>query len=146
MKIYIDREKRPYVEKMKKICKLLTDSKKEITIYDLLWLPVIFKEPLMVLGPERIRALGYQKNILYEEINNILKEAAVKDLIIKKFRIGGRYLRKEIKLGLENIFKEVRYNKTPVSTYILKIFNVTQCKFIDSEGKESRGYIINSIK
>lgn len=147
LKNYIDNnEGKTYVEKMKKICKVLLDKSKGVSVHDLTWLPTTLKEPIMILGPERIKALGYQKSVLYEEIENITKETIIREMIIEKFRIGGKYLRRDIKKYLGLIFKEVKYKKTPVSTYILKVFDVIPCKLTDLNGKESRGYIIKSIK
>jgi hypothetical protein len=147
LKEYIDKNQgKTYVDKMKRICRILLDKSKGVTVHDITWLPTTLKEPIMVLGPERVRALGYQRSILYEEIENRTKENIIRDKIIGRFRVGEKYLRRDIKKYLDTIFKEVKYKKTPVSTYILNIFDVIPCKLTDLDGKESRGYIIKSIK
>ena len=81
-----------FESKIKSICEFLLNPKWFGTIHvsDLYWLPLNVRNYLLLLGPEKIRAIGYAESSIRKEIkNNILSEdLGLKQSLIDNFLIG----------------------------------------------------------
>ena len=132
--------------KMKSICDLLLDNLCPITMDDLMWIQNRFKEPLLLLGAERIKALGYKEKDLKEEIENLKKEKIIGEDLIEIFKVGNKYPAWYISEILKQVFKDRFYNKRPTASFIKRFFYVSRCKSKTRDGRECLGYKIIKIK
>ena len=106
-------------------------------------LPYNYSKYLTTLGPDRCRANGYHLT----EIKNEFESTYLKDLdslkskILSEFKVGGRYLRSDIKEKLKNIYKSESYSKTPKANDLEDYFEIKECK-ISKDGKKSAAFEI----
>lgn len=142
----LDRLEGRYFDKMKSICDLLLDKSKDIIMDDLMWISNRFKEPLLLLGPERIKALGYKEDRLKLELENIKKEKIIGEDLIEIFKVGNKYPAWYISEILKQVFKDRFYNKRPTASFIKRFFYVSRCKSKTRDGRECLGYKIIKIK
>lgn len=131
--------------KLKRVCDIILNPSNPIDLKDLDWLPNSIKEPLDRLGPERIKALGYNLSEIQEEILYLDLELTIKNEALKKFRLGERYPRWYIKEFLNKLAKELGCKKTFTATHILNFFEVEKC-WIGKKEDQRRGYKIIKIK
>ena len=101
-----------------------------------------------LLGPEKIKALGYYETELKRELNNVSRKSeTLVPYLIDKFKIGERYTLKFIKSELKLIYESLGITKTPKASDLEEYFNVRSVKFYDSiTKKRDSGYEIISLK
>lgn len=138
---------RTYRDKMGKICKVLLDETNNLELNDLVWLPRDFRKPLEILGPERIRALGYHKFKVENELMNVEAEILIYNEMKKMFKVGEKYPHWYVTEVLKKLFKEYNYQKPPLAaTHMRKVFYTSRCKMKTRDGKECRGFKIIGYK
>jgi hypothetical protein len=133
---------------MKLVCSLLLgEFRGRISISDLTWVPRTFKNYLNSLGPEKIRALGYEELELKSEISNRNKSNEAWEDISKEFIPGNKYSLKYIKEKLRIIYKNLNITKTPKATDLENYFNLQEVLISDPITKKRvKGYLILSLK
>lgn len=95
-----------------------------------------------LLGPEKIKACGYQKSKC-SLATTTLVSSSVKDEILKEFDEGSRISFTSIKQKLTEIYKNLEYNKTPKASDLEEYFNVKPCQITNKEtGKRDNGFEI----
>ena len=132
-------------EKYKYLCSL----SESVVLVILSHLPSSFQNYYTVLGPNRIRALGYNVTKIREDYEAVLgnQEIDIKSVIINEFLIGGRYTKTYIKEKLSSIYSSLGYSKTPKATDLEDYFEVSVCRIPNKEtGKRDSGYQIIKIK
>jgi hypothetical protein len=139
-----------FESKIKSICEFLLNPKwyGKVHVSDLYWLPLNVRNYLLLLGPERIKAVGYAEASIRKEIkNNILSEdLGLKQSLVDNFLIGEKYSLKIIKEGLSKIYSRYGITKTPKATDLEEYFNVKKCTIYPKDGKKTNGYEIISLK
>ena len=77
---------------------------------------------------------------------DVSKESELSSVVYKKFQIGSRYTLKEIKLVLQNIYRDLGITSKPKATDLDKYFNLTRTKFSDPKTKKRiEGYLLNNL-
>ena len=131
-----------FYDKMKLLCNNELNKDTVITLLD--YIPLTYKTFYLSLGPERCKALGYNKTLIDRElalqkfdINNMIPE------IHNTFKVGEIYSLADIKEKLKKIYSSSNYNKTAKATDIEFYFDISEyTKRVD--GKKVRCYkIIN---
>ena len=96
-----------------------------------------------VLGPERIKALGYNYSRCMNELRSMLvfSEPDYENEIYKSFSVGDFYSKADIKIKLQNIYESCNGNPNTVkkANEISKYFTVKE-KMIRIGGKRVAGY------
>lgn len=125
-------------------------SSDEIRKLVLFRIPVEFQNYYYILGPDRCRALGYQKSKLDNEIEmiNNKKSDTILSIISNSFQVSQRYTLKEIKERLGEIYSSLGLSKTPKAKDIEEYYEVKKIRFseINNEGKRDLGYELLNLK
>ena len=138
-----------FESKMRSICDFLLSSRwfNRIHISELYWLPLSQRNYLLLLGPERIKALGCKELSIKKELNNIEKStnSCLRSLILDAFIVGNKYTLKEVKDSLGLIYSQLGLFKTAKASDLEEIFNLKRCTIYLS-GAKLNGYEILGIK
>ena len=77
---------------------------------------------------------------------DISKNDELSSVVHKKFQVGSRYTLKEIKLVLQDIYRDLGITSKPKATDLDKYFNLTRTKFSDPKTKKRiEGYLLKSL-
>lgn len=139
-------ESRDFPNKMKLLCETdLTDLERGVLLDQL---PLTYKNYYETIGPERCKALGYNKTDLEKEYSDLQFDVSkISDEVYKTFEVGNKYLRTAIKETLENIYSSLGYNKTPKASDLEQYFELKTCQITNKlNGKKEHGFKIIKIK
>ena len=122
-----------FTDKMKYLCENSLDKKSLELI--LTQVPIDYLTYYTVLGPERIKALGYQKSRLENDLQNFKKSnlifPLVKEKIISDLKIGQKISLSDIKQELKEVYEYFNYERSPKATDILEIFEVREVSLFE---------------
>ena len=140
------KESKDFPNKMKLLCETnLTDLERGVLLDQL---PLTYKNYYETIGPERCKALGYNKTDLEKEYSDLQFDMSKLEVeIYKEFQIGNRYLRNIVKETLSTIYSSLGYNKTPKANDLEQYFEIKPCKVLNPEtNKREHGFEILRIK
>lgn len=129
--------------------KYLCSLPKDVALSILPQLPSIVQNYYIVLGPERIKALGYHITSMKKEYEGILgnQNIDIGEYIIKEFEIGKIYSKSEVKNKLRKLYDKVGYKETPRAVDLGNYFIIKNCMIRNKEtGKRDNCYEIIEIK
>jgi len=112
-------------------------------------LPESFTNYYVVLGPTRMKALGFNATDMRKEYEGIIgnQNIDIGSKIYESFRIGEKYTKTYIKNKLGTLYSEVGYKKTPKAVDLSDYFILNTCRINNEEtGKRDAGYLIVSKK
>ena len=143
MKIY--ETKKNMAEKFKLLCENEFSKEEMEVILSQLVDSDIVKSYYLILGPQKLRALGYNYTYIKNELGIVSFSSEVLiNTIYSNFKIGEKWKVSDIKEKLANLYKSISYNKTPKATDLEDFFEVKECKIsiTDKSGnkKRIRGY------
>ena len=104
------------------------------------------------LGPDRLRALAYNKTFIKKELNVMMfNPLLLQNHIYLDFKVGDKLSLAEIKLKLSNIYTEINYKKSPKAIDIEEFFNtrlvyITVVDTITGKKKQTKAYELLSKK
>ena len=130
---------------MREICNVLFMYPDKIFISDLEFLPRDWKNYLISLGPERIKALGYIESNLKKELLVYLSSDLLKKQFRETFEVGKRYTLKYLKESIGLIYQDNSVPKTPKASDLGDYFDLKKCSIFEN-GKKVNGYEILSLK
>lgn len=140
-----------YTDKMRLLCESGL-SEKALSLV-LSQIPPNYSTFYNTLGPERIKALGYQKSKLEKDLQDILNINSnfsdIQNKVLAEFHVGQKIPLAEIKQKLKDIYCEFNYNKTAKATDLIDFFEVSEClltRVVDGEKKRVKGYELLSKK
>ena len=112
---------------------------------------VDFSTYYQVLGPEKIRALSYQKSKLDLECTKLVNNSQVgtdniKNEFINTFKVDDKHTLSNIKKMVGELYKKLGLNKTPKAVDILDYFEVLKTRAKDDSGRFVAAYKILKIK
>ena len=97
-------------------------------------------------GTKGCSSLRYEEKNLELGMIDVSKESELSSVVHKKFQTGERYTLKEIKLVLQNIYRDLGITSKPKATDLDKYFNLTRTKFSDPKTKKRiEGYLLNNL-
>ena len=97
-------------------------------------------------GTKGCSSLRYEEKNLELGMIDVAKESELSSVVHKKFQTGERYTLKEIKLVLQNIYRDLGITSKPKATDLDKYFNLTRTKFSDPKTKKRiEGYLLKSL-
>lgn len=109
-----------------------------------------FKEYFTTLGPNRIKAVGYDTTILNKELKNLSLSEDLAEKVYNTFSLGKRYTSIYIKNELLKIYQEIGYSKTPIATDLKTWFKIKRVqintKIAKGVYKRDKGFEILSKK
>ena len=141
-----------FTDRMRYLCNNDFSDKKILNLV-LSQIPIDYSTFYNTLGPERIKALGYQKSKLEKDLQDILNINSnfsdIQNKVLVEFHVGQKIPLAEIKQKLKDIYCEFNYNKTAKATDLIEFFEVSEClltRVVDGEKKRVKGYEIISKK
>ena len=134
-------------EKMKMYCEFMDRYKGNKEVSDILYYKI--KDPNFgkyynFYGTPGCSARRYRKGLLELGMINISKESELSRSIYNKFQVNSRYTLKEIKSGLQDIYKDLGITSKPKATDLGKYFNVSEVKIPNNTGKRDKGYLLGN--
>jgi len=134
------KESKDFPNKMKLLCETdLTDLERGVLLDQL---PLTYKNYYETLGPERCKALGYNKTDLEKEYSDLQFDISkLQEEIYKEFQVSIRYSKSETKEKLSQIYSSLGYNKTPKANDLEEYFEIKECRVLNAEtGKRDAGF------
>ena len=136
-------------EKMKMYCEFMDKHKGNKEVSDIIYFKIKnldFRKYYNFYGSSGCKAKEYIKKNLELGMINISKSDELSSVVYKKFQIGSRYTLKEIKLVLQDIYRDLGITSKPKATDLEKYFSLTRVKFSDPKTKKRiEGYLLNSL-
>ena len=136
-----------YVQKMKFLCE--SKLPRHILEKILVQIPLEYSTYYRILGPDRIKALGYGRSELIRE-GKIILESQVggnkRNIIMSNFKIGDRFTLLEIKNKLKILYGENNIESSPKAKVLEDYFEVKKTKVKNPEGKFVDGYEILKLR
>ena len=97
-------------------------------------------------GTKGCSSLRYEEKNLELGMIDVSKESELSSVVHKKFQTGERYTLKEIKLALQDIYRDLGITSKPKATDLDKYFSLTRTKFSDPKTKKRiEGYLLKSL-
>ena len=136
-------------EKMRMYCEFMDKHQGSKEISDIIYYKIKnsdFRKYYNFYGTSGCSAKKYVKKLLEEGMINISKDDELSSVVHKKFQVGERYTLKEIKLVLQDIYRDLGITSKPKATDLDKYFNLTRTKFSDPKTKKRiEGYLLKSL-
>ena len=103
-----------------------------------------------VLGPNRLRALSYNKTFIKKELNVVMfNPLLLQNRIYQDFKVGDKLPLADIKSKLKNIYDEVSYKATPKASDLGNYFEIKESSMravVDGKKKVVKAYELLSAK
>lgn len=131
--LYEFERKTTYYDKMKLLCNTnLSKEALELILAQISEEDDI-KSHFLALGPEKIKALGYNMTKIRRELGIVIfnKELLI-NTIFTNFKIGDRMINSKIKEKLKSLYTSISYTAAPKATDLLDFFEIKKCKISDS--------------
>ena len=96
-------------------------------------------------GTSGCSAKKYQEKNLELGMIDVSKESELSSVVHKKFQVNSRYTLKEIKLVLQDIYRDLGITSKPKATDLEKYYNLSSVLITESSGKRTRGYLLGSL-
>ena len=130
-----------FTDKLEYLCNLAIAEGMDNIMPLLNHIPLSFRNYIIILGPERCRALEYRNQYLDSEIKRILNNQDI-DLskeIYKSFEVGKKYSLSEIKTFLSDLYSRVGYVSTAKATDLEKYFDLRPTQLtLDIDGVKKK--------
>ena len=108
------------------------------------------KSIIYAIGKEKMKALGYNITKISKAIGVVIFDPAnLGNHIRSTLKIGDKYSLADIKIKLQELYKNINYNKTAKATDLKEFFEVSEClltRVVDGEKKRVKGYEILNYK
>ena len=136
-------------EKMRMYCEFMDLHQGNKEVSDIIYYKIKnsdFRKYYNFYGTSGCSAKKYVKKLLEEGMINISKNDELSSVVHKKFQVGSRYTLKEIKLVLQDIYRDLGITSKPKATDLDKYFSLTRTKFSDPKTKKRiEGYLLKSL-
>ena len=141
----IFKQQNTFFRKMQLLCESGLSQDAINIILDQLGEDNSIKSYYLALGPQRLRALSYNKTFIEKELGIIMfSPELLKDSIYSDFKEGMKLSLTNIKSRLELLYSSINYSATPKATDICNYFEVKEClisvEMKDGKKKRVRGY------
>ena len=94
-----------------------------------------------LLGPDRLKALGYKRNNIEKELGIVtFSVELLYDSIYSSFKEGDKLSLANIKSKLDYLYKSINYQSTPKVSDINNFFEIKKCKITMEDKRRVDGY------
>ena len=136
-------------EKMKMYCEFMDKYQGNKEVSDIIYFKIKdpkYRKYYNFYGTSGCKAVSYEEKKLKTGMIDISKNDELSSVVHKKFQVGSRYTLKEIKLVLQDIYRDLGITSKPKATDLDKYFSLTKIKFSDTiTGKRIHGYLLKSL-
>ena len=136
-------------EKMKMYCEFMDKYNGNKEVSDIIYFKIKdpkYRKYYNFYGTSGCKAVSYEEKKLKTGMIDISKNDELSSVVHKKFQVGSRYTLKEIKLVLQDIYRDLGITSKPKATDLDKYFSLTRTKFSDPKTKKRiEGYLLKSL-
>ena len=131
-------------EKMKMYCEFMDKYKGDKEISDMIYYKIKdpkYRKYYNFYGTSGCKSVSYEEKKLLSGMIDISKNDELSSVIYKKFKIGEKYLKKDIKPILQDIYRDLGITTSkPKTTDLGKYFSLTRIRI-----KQQEGYLLGSL-
>ena len=131
-------------EKMKMYCEFMDKYQGNKEVSDIIYYKIKdpkYRKYYSFYGSSGCRAVSYKEKKLLLGMIDESKESELSSAIYKKFKVGEKYLKKDIKPILQDIYRDLGITTSkPKTTDLGKYFNLTRIRI-----KQQEGYLLKSL-
>ena len=136
-------------EKMRMYCEFMDKHKGSKEVSDSLYYRIKddkYRRYYNFYGTKGCRARLFREDRLYSGLMNVSKESELSSVIYSKFKSNSKYTLKEIKVALQDIYRDLGITDKPKATDLGKYFKLERIKFFDSQTKKRiEGFLLKSL-
>ena len=136
-------------EKMKMYCEFMDKYNGNKEVSDIIYFKIKdpkYRKYYNFYGTSGCKAVSYEEKKLKTGMIDISKNDELSSVVHKKFQVGSRYTLKEIKLVLQDLYRDLGITSKPKATDLDKYFSLTRTKFSDPKTKKRiEGYLLKSL-
>ena len=136
-------------EKMKMYCEFMDKHKENKEVSDIIYFKIKdpkYRKYYNFYGTKGCSIKDYEEKKLEEGMIDVSKNNELSSVIRKKFKVNSKYTLKEIKLVLQDIYRDLEIASKAKATDLEKYFNLTKIKFSDTvTGKRIHGYLLKNL-
>ena len=137
-------------EKMRLYCEFMDKYSGCKEIEDIIYYKIRddrFRKYYNFYGTRGCSSKNYQEGNLYEGVMDTTKDILLQRSIYNHFKVGQKYTKKEIKSGLEKIFRDLDItSRKPKATDLGMYFNLTRTRITNPQtGKLDEGFKLESL-
>ena len=109
-------------------------------------IPIEFHQYYRLFGPQKIRAKSYKEANLKKELSYYQNFDNIKIIVNSLFKVGSVYSSKEIKMGLQSIYDNLKIEKIAKATDLSDFFELKLTTAVDPQTKKAiSAYKISSL-
>ena len=131
-------------EKMRMYCEFMDLHQGNKEVSDMIYFKIKdpkYRKYYNFYGTSGCKAVSYEEKKLKLGMIDVSKTDELSSVIYKKFKIGEKYLKKDIKSILQDIYRDLGITTSkPKTTDLGKYFNLTRVRI-----KQQEGYLLNSL-
>ena len=134
-------------EKMKMYCEFMDLHQGSKEVSDILYFKIKnpkYKDYYNFYGTKGCRSVSYKEDKLKIGMINVSKDDKLFSVVHKKFQVNSRYTLKEIKIVLQDIYRDLGITSKAKATDLGKYFNLSSVS-ITENGKRVNGYLLKSL-
>ena len=131
-------------EKMKMYCEFMDKYNGNKEVSDIIYFKIKdpkYRKYYNFYGTLGCKAVSYEEKKLKLGMLDVSKGEELSSVIYKKFKVGEKYLKKDIKLMLQDIYRDLGITTSkPKTTDLGKYFSLTRIRI-----KQQEGYLLNNL-
>ena len=134
-------------EKMKMYCEFMDLHQGSKEVSDIIYFKIKnpkYKDYYNFYGTKGCRSVSYKEDKLKIGMINVYKDDELFSVVHKKFQVNSRYTLKEIKIVLQDIYRDLGITSKAKATDLGKYFNLSSVS-ITENGKRVNGYLLKSL-
>ena len=134
-------------EKMKMYCEFMDKHQGNKEVSDILYFKIKnpkYKDYYSFYGTKGCRSVSYKEDKLKIGMINVSKDDELFSVVHKKFQVNSRYTLKEIKIVLQDIYRDLGITSKAKATDLGRYFNLSSVS-ITENGKRVNGYLLKSL-
>ena len=137
-----------FEKKMRMYCEFMDKHQGNKEVSDIIYFKIKdpkYRKYYNFYGTEGCKAVGYIENKLKLGMINKSKESELSSVIYKKFKVGDRFVNKDIKQTLQGIYRDLGITSKAKATDLGKYFKLTRTCITLPDKKTKEGFKLESL-
>ena len=137
-----------FEKKMKMYCEFMDKHKGSKEVSDIIYFKIKdpkYRKYYNFYGTKGCRAVSYIENKLKIGMIDVSKEDELSSTIYKKFKVGDRFVNKDIKQILQDIYRDLGITSKAKATDLGKYFKLTRTCITLPDKTVKEGYLLKSL-
>ena len=135
-------------EKMRMYCEFMDLHQGNKEVSDIIYFKIKdpkYRKYYNFYGSSGCKAVNYEEKKLKLGMINESKESELSSVIYKKFKVGDRVIPGEVKIILQDIYRDLGIISKAKATDLGKYFKLARTKITLPDKKTKEGYLLNSL-